>query len=89
MNESHNSLRYDYEVTGTELDVLVEESLKVEGVLGSRMTGAGFGGCTVTLLRKDSLEAFMNDVRQGYENKSGRIPDFYVADIGDGVHRIE
>jgi galactokinase len=89
MNASHDSLRYDYEVTGIELDTLVEESRKVEGVLGSRMTGAGFGGCSVTLIRKDKYELFCAEVEKQYHKKTGLIPEFYTVTIGDGVRRID
>ena len=69
MNESHNSLRDLYEVTGDELDTLVEEARKINGVLGSRMTGAGFGGCTVSLVRDDSIDEFISRVGQEYEER--------------------
>jgi galactokinase len=89
MNESHDSLKDDYEVTGIELDTLVEEARKIEGVLGSRMTGAGFGGCTVSLVHNDSLEKFTSQVGSTYKSATGLKPDFYVAEIGDGVRRLE
>jgi galactokinase len=89
MNDSHDSLRYDYEVTGSELDTLVDEARKIDGVLGSRMTGAGFGGCTVTLLKEDALEPFRIRVKEGYLKRTGLSPEFYTTFIGDGVHRIE
>lgn len=79
------SLRDLYEVTCKELDVMVEEALKVEGVLGSRMTGAGFGGCTVSLVREDRVEAFIEKVGRAYAEQTDYKADFYVADIGDGV----
>ncbi len=88
MNASHESLRFDYEVTGDELDALVDEARKVKGVLGSRMTGAGFGGCTVTLIREDAIDTFKETVARGYEKKTGIKPEFYVADIGDGTKEI-
>jgi galactokinase len=89
MNESHDSLRDDYEVTGVELDTLVEEARKIEGVLGSRMTGAGFGGCTVSLVHNNSLEKFTSQVGSAYKSAIGLKPDFYVAEIGDGARRFE
>jgi len=89
MNESHDSLRNDYEVTGIELDTLVEEARKIGGVLGSRMTGAGFGGCTVSLVHNDSLTDFKNSVGLAYKAKIGLKPDFYIAEIGDGARRVE
>jgi galactokinase len=88
MIASHNSLRDLYEVTGLELDTMVEEALKVPGVLGSRMTGAGFGGCTVSLVHQDSVSAFIEQVGAAYTEKTGLKPDFYVCDIGDGVKEI-
>lgn len=84
MNASHVSLRDDYEVTGIELDTLVEEAWKVEGVIGSRMTGAGFGGCTVSIVENDAIEAFIDRVGKAYEAKIGYAADFYVVEIGDG-----
>jgi galactokinase len=89
MNESHDSLREDYEVTGTELDTLVEEARKVPGVLGSRMTGAGFGGCSVSLVNSGSVDQFIQEVGIAYKAKTGLKPDFYTADIGDGARRLE
>ncbi len=84
MNESHDSLRDLYEVTGIELDTLVEEARKIDGVLGSRMTGAGFGGCTVSLVREDAVEQFKAEVAKKYEEKIGYPPSFYITEIGDG-----
>ncbi|MBO5292031.1 MAG: galactokinase [Lachnospiraceae bacterium] len=84
MNASHVSLRDDYEVTGEELDTLVEEAWKVEGVIGSRMTGAGFGGCTVSIVREDAIDTFIEKVGTAYEKKIGYAADFYVVEIGDG-----
>lgn len=85
MNQSHVSLRDDYEVTGVELDTLVEEAWKCEGVIGSRMTGAGFGGCTVSIVKNDCIDAFIEKVGTAYEKKIGYAADFYVVDIGDGA----
>ncbi|MBR3683626.1 MAG: galactokinase [Lachnospiraceae bacterium] len=84
MNASHVSLRDDYEVTGIELDTLVENSWKQEGVIGSRMTGAGFGGCTVSIVKTDCVDAFIKNVGEAYLAKIGYAADFYVVDIGDG-----
>jgi galactokinase len=86
---SHNSLRDLYEVTGVELDTMVAEALKVPGVLGSRMTGAGFGGCTVSLVHEDSVRAFQDQVGKSYTEQTGLTPEFYVCDIGDGVKQIK
>lgn len=84
MNASHVSLRDDYEVTGIELDTLVEEAWKVEGVIGSRMTGAGFGGCTVSIVKEEAIDRFIENVGSAYEKKIGYAADFYVVEIGDG-----
>ena len=88
MNASHVSLRDDYEVTGKELDTLVEAAWKQEGVIGSRMTGAGFGGCTVSIVKEDAIEAFIKNVGEIYEKEIGYAADFYVVEIGDGSRRI-
>lgn len=84
MNESHISLRDDYEVTGVELDTLVEEAWKVDGVIGSRMTGAGFGGCTVSIVEDGAIDTFIEKVGAAYQEKIGYAADFYVVEIGDG-----
>ncbi len=84
MNESHVSLRDDYEVTGIELDTMVEEAWKIDGVIGSRMTGAGFGGCTVSLVKDEAVGTFIEKVGKAYEEKIGYAGDFYVVEIGDG-----
>lgn len=88
MNLSHISLRDDYEVTGTELDTLVELASKQEGTLGSRMTGAGFGGCTVSLVKRDCAENFIKNVSEGYKEKIGYNADFYIANIGSGTREV-
>ncbi len=88
MNESHISLQYDYEVTGVELDTLVEEAWKVDGVIGSRMTGAGFGGCTVSIVKDDAIDAFIEQVGKAYQKKIGYDADFYVVEIGDGPSKL-
>jgi galactokinase len=89
MNASHNSLRHDYEVTGVELDTLTELARGVEGVLGSRMTGAGFGGCTVSLVRADVIDGFIERVGFGYHEQTGLKAEFYISEIGDGVHKVK
>lgn len=89
MTQSHVSLRDDYEVTGKELDTMAEAAWEVEGVLGSRMTGGGFGGCTVSLVKDEAIETFKAHVGKVYEEKTGLKPDFYVAEIGDGVSKLE
>lgn len=88
MTASHVSLRDDYEVTGPELDALAEAAWQVEGVLGSRMTGGGFGGCTVSLVKDEAIEQFKAFVGKEYEEKTGLKADFYVAEIGDGVSKL-
>jgi galactokinase len=88
MNGSHNSLRDLYEVSCKELDVLVEEARAIDGTLGSRMTGAGFGGCTVSLVREDAIETFKVQVGANYKERTGLEAAFYVADIGDGVKKV-
>ena len=88
MNASHVSLRDDYEVTGIELDTLVEEAWKVEGVIGSRMTGAGFGGCTVSIVKDEAVDTFIKEVGAAYEAKIGYAADFYVVEIGDGPRKL-
>ena len=88
MNASHVSLRDDYEVTGPELDALAEAAWQVDGVIGSRMTGGGFCGCTVSLVRVEAIPAFIEQVGKAYTKKTGLHADFYIAQIGDGAHRI-
>lgn len=89
MNESHFSLRDDYDVTGENLDTLAELAWAQDGVIGSRMTGAGFGGCTVSLVKNDAIPAFKENVGKAYTEKIGYAPSFYVASIADGTHRIK
>ena len=89
MNASHVSLRDDYEVTGLQLDTMAEEAWKIDGVIGSRMTGGGFGGCTVSLVKDEAIDTFIQQVGANYEAKTGIKPDFYIAEIGDGARRVE
>jgi galactokinase len=86
--ESHNSLRDLYEVTGKELDTIVEESLKAEGCIGSRMTGAGFGGCAIAVVKKGNIDAFIETVKENYSSKIGYEPSFYMSGIGEGTKEI-
>ena len=88
MNESHVSLRDDYEVTGKELDALVEAAWEQEGIIGSRMTGAGFGGCTISIVKNDYIASFIEKVGAEYAKKTGLKADFYVVNIGDGAKEI-
>ena len=85
MNASHESLRDDYEVSSKELDVLVDLALRQPGVLGARMTGAGFGGCTVNLVRADAAESFAEAVKAGYRKALGLDADIYVCKASDGA----
>ncbi len=88
MNASHESLRDDYEVTGKELDTLVDAARKIPGVIGSRMTGAGFGGCTVSIVKDANVDEFIEKVGKEYLEKIGYPADFYVVEIGDGPREI-
>ncbi|CAH2715826.1 Galactokinase [Neobacillus rhizosphaerae] len=89
MNQSHISLRDDYEVTGLELDSLVEAAWNQPGVLGARMTGAGFGGCAIAIVENEAVNRFIANVGATYRDKIGYEADFYVASIGDGAKEIE
>ena len=84
MNASHVSLRDDYEVSCDEIDVLVEEAWKVDGVIGSRITGGGFGGCTVSIVKDEAVETFKEKVGAAYQERVGKTADFYVVEIGEG-----
>jgi galactokinase len=84
MIASHQSLRVDYQVTGKELDILVEEALKQPGVLGARMTGAGFGGCAVAIVKNSDVDSFIENVGRSYQEKIGYKGDFYVVEVGQG-----
>lgn len=84
MNASHVSLRDDYAVSCSEIDVLVDAAWKVEGVIGSRITGGGFGGCTVSIVKDEAIEAFKEQVGKAYQEQVGKTPDFYVVEIGNG-----
>ncbi len=88
MNASHDSLRDDYEVTGIELDTLVAETRKIPGVIGSRMTGAGFGGCTVTLAKVEATQQIIEEVGKAYEKTIGYPASFYLSTVEDGGHEI-
>ena len=88
MNQSHISLRDDYEVTGGELDTLAALAWEQPGVVGSRMTGAGFGGCTVSIVKKDKVDDFIKNVGEAYKNKIGYAADFYIASVSDGAKKL-
>jgi len=88
MQQSHRSLRDDFEVSCSELDLMVDLGERVEGVYGTRMTGGGFGGCTITLIRSDCVEAYQRTVREGYERATGCKPEIYVCSAADGVCQV-
>ena len=88
MNASHDSLQYDYEVTCEELDFLSAEARKMDGVLGSRMTGAGFGGCTVSIIKDSAVDSYIKNVGALYKEKFGIEASFYISDVGDGGMEI-
>jgi len=89
MSDSHRSLRDDYEVSSKELDLLVEIAMAQPGVVGARMTGGGFGGCTINLVESSAVEAFKKNVAASYFERTGRKPEIYVSPAADGVHRWE
>lgn len=88
MNASHVSLRDDYEVSCEECDILAEEAWKIDGVIGSRITGGGFGGCTVSIVKEEAIDDFIEKVGAAYEKRAGKKADFYTVDIGDGPSRL-
>jgi len=88
MNASHESLKENYEVTGIELDTLVEEAGKINGTLGARMTGAGFGGCTVNLVRSEVVDDFISRVGENYHRRTGLLAEFYLAEVAEGVRKV-
>ncbi|SFB01859.1 galactokinase [Lentibacillus halodurans] len=88
MNASHQSLQHDYEVTGAELDTVVEAAWKQEGVIGSRMTGAGFGGCAIAIVQKNKIDDFKDNVGHIYKHRFGYAATFYTAALGDGAKEI-
>lgn len=88
MNASHVSLRDDYETSCEEVDVLVEEAWKIDGVIGSRITGGGFGGCTVSIVKDEAIDEFKEKLTAAYEEKVKKTPEFYVVSIGDGPSRL-
>ena len=85
MYESHVSLREDYQVSCRELDLLVEFASACDGVYGARMTGGGFGGCTVNLVRSDAVELFQRHIVQAYKKETGRLPEVYVCSAAEGA----
>lgn len=89
MNASHESLRYDYEVSCEEIDVLVDLAQAMPGVIGSRITGGGFGGCTVSIVENETVDTFVKEIGKAYLEKVGHEAEFYVVDIGDGAGKLD
>ncbi len=89
MNESHISLRDDYEVSCDEIDILAEEAWKLPGVIGSRITGGGFGGCTVSIVKNDYVDNFIKELGRVYKERTGLVAEFYIADAADGARRLD
>ena len=89
MNQSHISLRDDYDVSCEEIDILVDLAWKIPGVLGSRITGGGFGGCTVSIVKNESVDTFIETIGKTYLEKIGHEAEFYTVDIGDGASRLD
>ena len=88
MNQSHISLRDDYEVSCEEIDILVDLAWALPGVIGSRITGGGFGGCTVSIVKNETVDTFTETIGQAYKEKVGHEAEFYIVDIGDGAKRL-
>ncbi|MDO5701851.1 MAG: galactokinase [Lachnospiraceae bacterium] len=86
MNASHDSLQYDYEVSCPEIDYLVAEGRKIDGVVGTRITGGGFGGCTVSIVKNDAVDRFCSELAEKYKKECGLDAEFYVVDAGEGAH---
>ncbi|HEX6879849.1 MAG TPA: galactokinase [Terriglobales bacterium] len=89
MYESHRSLRHDYEVSCRELDIMVEAASKLQGVIGARMTGGGFGGCTINLVEKDRVTAFVGEISRSYNAATGIDPEVYVCEASDGASQVQ
>jgi len=89
MNASHVSLRDNYEIVSPEVDFMVKKAWKIDGVIGSRMTGGGFGGCTVSLVKDEAINTFIERVGAAYESKTGIMPQFYIAKIGDCACKLK
>ena len=88
MNASHESLKNDYEVSCEEIDVLVDIAWKVDGVIGSRITGGGFGGCTVSIVKNEAVDTFTRALETEYMKKVGHKPEFYIVDVGEGARKL-
>ena len=89
MNQSHISLRDDYEVSCEEIDILVDLAWAIPGVIGSRITGGGFGGCTVSIVKNGSVDTFIDSIGKTYKEKVGHEAEFYTVDIGAGGSRLD
>ncbi len=89
MNDSHVSLRDDYEVSCEEIDILVDEAWKIPGVIGSRITGGGFGGCTVSIVKDEAIDTFRERLGKAYQEKVGKTAEFYIVEIGNGPYIVE
>lgn len=89
MNASHTSLRDDYEVSCEEIDILVDLAWKTDGVIGSRITGGGFGGCTVSIVKNEAVDTFVKEIGEAYLDKVGHEAEFYVVNIGEGARRLD
>ena len=88
MNQSHISLRDDYEVSCEEIDILVDLAWNIPGVIGSRITGGGFGGCTVSIVKDEAIDTFIETIGQAYAEKVGHEAEFYTVKVGDGARRL-
>ena len=89
MNQSHISLRDNYAVSCEEIDILVDLAWQIPGVVGSRITGGGFGGCTVSIVKNDAVDTFINTIGPAYKEKVGHEAEFYTVDIGSGAQKLE
>lgn len=89
MNDSHESLKTDYEVSCPEIDLLVDLAQAMPGVIGSRITGGGFGGCTVSIVKNDTVDTFVKEIGSAYREKTEHTAEFYIVDIGKGAHKLD
>ena len=86
LNASHVSLRDDYEVSCKEVDILVDIAWSIEGVMGARITGGGFGGCTVNIVKNEAVDTFVETIDKKYEEAVGHKAEIYIVDVGEGAH---
>lgn len=89
MNASHESLKTDYEVSCPEIDLLVDLAQAMPGVIGSRITGGGFGGCTVSIVKNDTVDRFVKEIGSAYQKETGHEAEFYIVEIGDGARKLQ